>query len=44
MGIPNGNTLIIQSEENLKELKKFIDEQPAMSNDNNPQPMDVLDQ
>ena len=42
--IPNGNTLIIQSEENLKELKKFIDEQPAMSNDNNPQPMDVLDQ
>ncbi|KAL7024635.1 hypothetical protein ACKWTF_013140 [Chironomus riparius] len=38
---PTGNKLIIQSDENLKELKKFIDEQPAATNNDDPHPMDV---
>ncbi|KAL7016115.1 hypothetical protein ACKWTF_009849 [Chironomus riparius] len=42
--IPNGNSLIIQSEENLKELKKFFDEQPTNANEDSPQQMDVVTQ
>lgn len=42
--IPNGNIMLIQSEDNLEELKKLIDEQPAIVTESNPQPMDVLDE
>lgn len=40
----NGNSMLIQSEDNLSELKKRIDEQTANTNENSPDPMDVPDE
>ena len=42
--ITDGSFMLIQSEENLIELKKLIDEQTTRTNESSPQPMDVPDQ